>query len=59
MKASKTSSNVVTSLEKWERKHFDLRNSFEENEIIVDSLFTQDYGFNAPTAASAVIFGRT
>ena len=41
------------------KSYFNLRNSLEEDGVIADRIFTRDYEFNAPSAASAVILGHT
>ena len=59
LKDSKVSETTVPSLETNGKSYFNLRKKLEENKIIENSVFTQDYEFNAPSAASAVILGRT
>lgn len=41
------------------KSYYDLRKRLEAEEIIKNSVFMQDYEFNALSAASAVILGRT
>ena len=36
-----------------------LRNALVKDSVIIDRVFTRDYEFVAPSAASAVILGRT
>lgn len=59
LKGSKVSNYMVTSFELRDKSYFNLGNKLVEDEIIVNDIFEKDYGFNAPSAASAVIFGRT
>lgn len=56
---SKVSDHTVPSLETRGKSYFNLRNALVKEEIIVDGVFQKDYEFNAPSAASAVILGRT
>ncbi len=59
LKGSKTSDHIVSSFEMRGKTYFNLRNNLIEDHIIVDGAFVKDYEFNAPSAASAVILGRT
>lgn len=59
LKGSKVSAGTVPSLETKGKSYYNLRKRLEEDGIIVDGLFTQDYEFNAPSAASAVVLGHT
>ena len=59
LKGSRTSEKVVPSLETRGRTYFNLRQKLESDGTIVDRVFTKDYEFNAPSAGSAVVLGRT
>ncbi len=59
LEGSTVSDHVVPSLEKRGKTYFNLRNALVKDGVIVDRLFTRDYEFNAPSAASAVILGHT
>lgn len=59
LKGSKISDHIVSSFEMRGKTYFNLRNNLIEDHIIVDGVFVKDYEFNAPSAASAVILGRT
>lgn len=59
LKGSKISDHIVSSFEMRGKTYFNLRNNLIEDQIIVDGVFVKDYEFNAPSAASAVILGRT
>ena len=59
LKGSKISDHIVSSFEMRGKTYFNLRNNLIEDHIIVDGAFVKDYEFNAPSAASAVILGRT
>lgn len=58
LKGSKVSDGTAPSLETRSKSYFNLRKRLEEAKIIKDRVFTQNYPFNAPSAASAVILGR-
>ncbi len=59
LKGSKISDHVVPSLETRGKSYFELRNNLIDKKIIIDRIFIKDYEFNAPSAASAVVLGRT
>lgn len=59
LEGSTVSDHVVPSLETRGKTYFNLRNFLVNEGIIVDSVFTKDYEFNAPSAASAVVMGHT
>ena len=59
LKGSIISDHVVPSFEEKGKTYFKLRNALINDGIIKDRLFTHDYEFNAPSAASAVILGHT
>lgn len=59
LKGSKISDHIVSSFKMRGKTYFNLRNNLIEDQIIVDGVFVKDYEFNAPSAASAVILGRT
>ena len=59
LKGSKVSDHMVSSFELRGRSYFNLRNKLVDDGIIVNDIFERDYEFNAPSAASAVILGRT
>lgn len=59
LEGSTVSDHVVTSLEKRGKTYYNLRNALVKEGIIVDRVFTRDYEFSAPSAASAVVLGHT
>lgn len=59
LQGSVVSDHTVPSLETRGKSYFNLRNTLIKDEVILDGKFTRDYEFNAPSAASAVILGRT
>lgn len=59
LKDSRISDHTVPSLEARGTSYFNLRNTLIKDGIIEDRIFVRDYEFNAPSAASAVILGRT
>ncbi|MDO4650611.1 MAG: GIY-YIG nuclease family protein [Eubacteriales bacterium] len=59
VKDSIVSDHVVPSLETRGKTYFNLRNALIKEGVIVDRIFTRDYEFNAPSAASAVVMGHT
>ena len=59
LKGSKVSNYMVTSFELRDKSYFNSGNKLVEHEIIVNDIFEIDYGFNASSAASAVILGRS
>lgn len=59
VKGSVVSEKTVPSFESKGKSYYQLRIKLEEEEIIKDRTFQKDYEFNAPSAASAVVLGRT
>lgn len=59
LKDSVVSDHIVPSLETRGKSYFNLRNALVKDGVIVDRVFTRDYEFNAPSAASAVVMGHT
>ena len=59
LKDSIVSDHIVPSLETKGKTYYKLRNALIREGIIVDRIFTRDYEFNAPSAASAVVLGHT
>ena len=59
LKGSTVSDHTVPSLETRGKTYYKLRNALVKDGTIVDRVFTRDYEFNAPSAASAVILGHT
>lgn len=53
------SDHIVPSLETRGKSYFNLRNALVKDGVIVNRIFTRDYEFNAPSAASAVVMGHT
>lgn len=58
IKGSKVSDGTVPSFEIRGKTYFNLRKRLVDDGIIRNRIFTQDYEFNAPSAASAVILGH-
>lgn len=59
LQGSVISDHTAPSLETSGKSYFNLRNTLIKDEVIVDGIFTRDYEFTAPSAASAVILGHT
>lgn len=59
IKGSKVSEHTVSSFETGAKTYFDLRKKLEADGIIIDGEFVKNYEFNAPSAASSVILGRS
>ena len=59
IKGSKVSEHLVKSFKSWPRSYFDLRTKLEIDGIIVNGVFTKNYEFSAPSAASSIILGRS
>ena len=59
LKGSTISDHTVPSLETNGKTYFKLRDTLIKDGVIVERVFTRDYEFNAPSAASAVILGHT
>ena len=58
MEGSKVSDHTVPSLEKNGKTYYKLRNTLVRDGVITDNIFTRDYEFNAPSAASTVVLGH-
>lgn len=56
---SVVSDHTVPSMKTRGKSYYELRARLEEDGTIVDRVFKRDYEFSAPSAASAVILGRT
>jgi predicted GIY-YIG superfamily endonuclease len=56
---STVSDHTVPSLETKGKTYYNLRNALIKDGTISDRVFTRDYEFKAPSAASAVILGHT
>lgn len=59
MKGSVVSSSVASSLTNNHVSYYKLRLRLEEEGVISERIFQRDYEFSAPSAASAVVLGRT
>ena len=59
LEGSMVSDHIVPSLETRGKTYYNLRNALVKESVIVDRVFTRDYEFNAPSAASAVVLGHT
>ena len=59
LEGSTVSDHIVPSLETCGKTYYNLRNALVKEGIIADRVFTRDYEFNAPSAASAVVLGHT
>lgn len=59
LKDSVISDHIVPSLETSGKTYYILRNKLELDGTISDRIFTRNYEFSAPSAASAVILGHT
>lgn len=59
VKGSTVSNKTVPSMATKLPSYFKLRQKLEEDGVIKDHEFQQDYEFNAPSAASSVILGRS
>lgn len=59
LKNSIISTHTVPSMEVHAKSMFNLRNAMIKEGIIVDSMFTRDYEFTSPSAASTVVLGRS
>ena len=58
-KGSLVSDHIVPSFEIRGKNYYNLRKTLIRDGVIEDRAFVRDYEFNAPSAASAVILGRT
>lgn len=59
VKGSRVSDHTVASFETRGKAYWRLRNKLVEDGVIVERVFIRDFEFSAPSAASAVILGRT
>lgn len=59
LKGSVVSDHTTPSFETRGKAYFNLRKALEADGTIAERAFTKDYEFSAPSAASAVIMGRT
>lgn len=59
VKGSKVSENLANSFESGAKSYFDLRKKLETDGVIAKGIFVRNYEFSAPSAASAVILGRS
>lgn len=59
LEGSTISDHTVPSLETKGKSYYKLRNALIKDGTIEDNVFTRNYEFNAPSAASAVVLGRT
>lgn len=59
IKDSSVSDHTTASLETKGKSYYNLRNALIQEGVIVDGVFVKDYEFNAPSAASSVILGRS
>ena len=59
LEGSTVSDHTVPSLETKGKTYYNLRNVLIKDGTISDRVFTRDYEFKAPSAASAVILGHT
>ena len=59
LKGSTISGHIVASFKQQGKTYYNLRNRLIKDGVIQDDIFTKDYEFSAPSAASAVILGHT
>lgn len=59
LKGSRVSDGISAAFETGGKSYFRLRQQLEDDGIIVERIFQRDYEFSAPSAASAVVLGRT
>ena len=59
LEGSTVSDHTVPSLETKGKSYYNLRNALIKDGTVSDRVFTRDYEFKAPSAASAVILGHT
>lgn len=59
LKGTKVSDHIVDSLRTHGKAYLRLREKLVADSVIVEDVFQRDYEFTAPSAASAVILGRT
>ena len=58
LKGAKVSDKTAPSFETKGKSYYRLRCQLEKDGTIVNGVFTKDYEFNAPSAASGVVMGR-
>lgn len=58
LKGSTISNRMAPSFPTGAKSYYNLRNQLIADGIIINGVFEQDYEFNAPSAASAVVLGR-
>ncbi len=59
LKGSRVSDNVFDSLKKHMKSYSTLRQQLEDNRIIVNGIFQDNYEFKSPSAAACVVHGRS
>lgn len=59
LKGSKVSDHIVQSFETRGKSYYELRKKLENEKIIQFDYFMEDYEFTSPSAASAIVLGRT
>ena len=59
LKGSAISNHTARSMETQGKTYYNLRNTLIKDGTIINYVFVRDYEFNAPSAASAVVLGRT
>lgn len=59
LKDTIVSGKTVPSMETYGKSYYALRCQLQETGVIQNNIFTRDYEFNAPSAASSVLLGRT
>lgn len=59
VRGSKVSDAIVPSFETRSKSYYKLRIQLEEDGVISDGVFQRDFEFSAPSAASAVVLGRS
>lgn len=58
LEGSKVSNHLAPSFETGAKSYFELRKKLETDGTIEDGIFTKNFEFSAPSAASAIILGR-
>ncbi len=58
MKGSKVSDHLANSFQTGAKSYYELRRKLEADGTIAAGVFTRNYEFSAPSAASAVVLGR-
>lgn len=59
VKGSKVSEHLANSFESGAKSYYDLRKKLETDGVIAEGMFSKNYEFSAPSAASSVILGRS